>query len=207
MLAPMKRLPWWVWVSLAPLGLGAWAPLVPGIELRRRWWIAWGVVWSVVTVAGWAIAVSSPPDEGDVGGGLIILGWVGAFATTLVIRRRYLAEAGSAFVRGREAAEQRLEERREALELAVREPALAVELGIGRPDLPGAQHAGLVDVNNAPVAALRRLPGVDEALARRILDVRAEVNGFSSVTDLGTVLDLDGNAVERLRGRTVFLPR
>lgn len=207
MLALMKRVPWWVWVSLAPLGLGAWTPLVPGLELRRRLWIALGVVLSLVTIAGWTIAVNSEENEGDLGGMFIILGWVGALVGTLLIRRPYLREVSSTFARDREAAEARLKERHDALELAENDPALALELGIGRPDLPGARHAGLVDVNHAPAAALQRLPGVDEALALRIVALREEVSGFSSVTDFGAVLDLDGHAVERLRGRAVFLPR
>ena len=114
---------------------------------------------------------------------------------------------GSDFLRERQAAERRLAERREAQKLAVENPALALELGVGRPDRPGAQSAGLVDVNNAPVEALRLLPGIDEAKALRIVRLREELNGFSSLHDLGAVLELDGHAVERLRDDTVFLPR
>jgi DNA uptake protein ComE-like DNA-binding protein len=39
------------------------------------------------------------------------------------------------------------------------------------------------------------------------VQLRDELDGFSSVNDLGNVLDLDGHAVERLRDRVVFLPR
>ena len=48
---------------------------------------------------------------------------------------------------------------------------------------------------------------MDDALARRIVALREELDGFESVHDLGSVLELDGNAVERLRDHTVFLPR
>ena len=201
----MRRVPWWVWISLAPMGLGAWAPIVPGVELRRRWWIAWGVLWSVIAIAGWVL--TAPGTDDGTGGVLILLGWVGAIVTTLIMRQAYVRDSASSFAKSREAAEQRLTERREAQELAANQPDLALELGIGRPDLPGAQHAGLVDVNHVPAAALSQLPGIDEALAQRIVELREELNGFASVTDFGTVLDLDGNAVERLRGRAVFLPR
>jgi DNA uptake protein ComE-like DNA-binding protein len=54
---------------------------------------------------------------------------------------------------------------------------------------------------------LARLPGIDDALATRIADVRAQVSGFSSVEDLGLTMDLDGALVEDLRDRVVFLPR
>src|SRR5205809_631686 len=77
-------------------------------------------------------------------------------------------------------------------------PELALELGIGRPDRAGAEAAGLVDVNNAPLSVLLGLPGVDDALATRIVEARAQINGFSSVQDLGSVLDLDAYTVERL---------
>jgi DNA uptake protein ComE-like DNA-binding protein len=197
----MKRTPWWVWASMAPLGVGAWASIVPGRELRRRWWIVLGVFWSAATIAGWAFA------PGDAGGFLILLGWIGAIATTVSIRGTYERETTSSFLRGRRAAEQRLEERREAQRLALEKPALALELGIGRPDRRGSQHAGLVDVNNAPAEILATLPGVGRELAKRIVQLRDELDGFSSVNDLGNVLDLDGHAVERLRDRVVFLPR
>jgi DNA uptake protein ComE-like DNA-binding protein len=205
MLGTMMRVPWWVWVSATPFGLGSWTPIIPGRELRRRSWVAWGVLWITVTIAGWVAAVVS---DGGAGGGLmIILGWCGAIATTLSIRPSYVQQSSSSFTREREAAELRLRERREAQQLAAEKPELALELGIGRPDRPGAQAAGLVDVNNASISALLGLPGIDDALAHRIVELREELDGFGSVHDLGSVLELDGNAVERLRDRTVFLPR
>ena len=154
------------------------------------------MLWSVIALVGWVAAVIN--DGGSGAGLLIILGWVGALATTLIIRPAYNSATASSFAREREAAEQRLAERREGQRIAAEEPDLAVELGIGRPDKPGAQHAGLVDVNNASLSALLKLPGIDDALATRIVEVRAEINGFSSVHDLGGMLDLDGHAVERL---------
>jgi DNA uptake protein ComE-like DNA-binding protein len=201
----MGRVPWWVWVSATPFGLGAWTPVVPGVALRRPLWIGLGLLWALVALAGWAAAIAN--DGGSAAGGLIILGWVGAIATTLAIRPGFNRTAGSLFTREREAAERRLQERREAQQLALENPALAVELGVGRPDRPGARSAGLVDVNNAPLEALRLLPGIDEAKAMKIVRLRGELNGFASLHDLGAVLELDGHAVERLRDDTVFLPR
>lgn len=202
----MQQVPWWVWTSAAPLGLGAWSPIVPGRLLRRPRWVALGVLWSVVALLGWILAVTTDGDS-SLGGLFIIVGWVGATATALTIRPSYVAETGSSLRRGLTAAEQRLEERREAQKVALERPELALELGIGRPDRSGAQDAGLVDVNNAPLSVLLGLPGVDDALATRIVEARAQINGFSSVQDLGSVLDLDAYAVERLADRVVFLPR
>jgi DNA uptake protein ComE-like DNA-binding protein len=50
------------------------------------------------------------------------------------------------------------------------------------------------------------LPGVDDALAARILATRSEVDGFSSLEDFGTVMDVEGRLVEGLRERAIFLP-
>jgi hypothetical protein len=104
------------------------------------------------------------------------------------------------------AAEERLLRRRRALELARENPALAVEAGVGRPDVRGAFHGEVVDVNNASAPAIAGLPGVGRRLASRIVRVREEVGGFSSLEELGMLLDLPGDEVERLRGLVVFLP-
>jgi DNA uptake protein ComE-like DNA-binding protein len=187
------------------MGLGAWTPVVPGVALRRPLWIGLGLLWAAATLAGWAAAIAN--DGGGGAGGLIILGGVGAIATTMAIRPTFARSTSSRFAREREAAEQRLRDRQAARRMAAEEPQVALELGVGRPDRPGAQSAGLVDVNNAPRAALKLLPGIDEALAARIVVLREELNGFRDVHDLGLALELDGHAVERLRDVTVFLPR
>lgn len=103
-------------------------------------------------------------------------------------------------------ARDRLADRERALSLARGNPQLALELGVGRPDLPGADDGGVVDVNHAPVEAIKSLPGLDECLAERIIDARDRISGFASLEDLGMVLDLPGDEVERLRGHVVFLP-
>jgi len=186
-LTAMRRIPWWVWVSAAPLGLGAWAPIVPGLELHRRRWTAWGVLWTLLSLAGWVIA--QPDDGGSFAGVLVLVGWIGAIATTLCLRADYLLEAG--LVRE---PERRVRARRLVQQLAIERPEVARELGVGR--------VGLVDVNSAPLAALAELPNVD---ARRIVALRAQLGRFESLADFGELLDLDGHAVERLRDRTVFL--
>jgi DNA uptake protein ComE-like DNA-binding protein len=105
------------------------------------------------------------------------------------------------------AARERLANREEALRIAREQPELAIELGVGRPDRPGAMDSGLVDVNSAPPAVLERLSGIDRATARRIVAVREELDGFQSLEDFGMTMDLDGETVEDLRRKVVFLPR
>jgi DNA uptake protein ComE-like DNA-binding protein len=164
----------------------------------------------VVVLAGFiksSVSQSGKSGTDDLAGFLIIVGWVGAIATSFVMRSSYDKRMASPLQAATEAGEARLHERREALKTARQNPALAQEIGVGRPDEPGAFDGGLVDVNNAPVSALLRLPGIDDGLATRIVEARAETHGFSSVEDLGMVLDLPGDLVERLRDHTVFLPR
>lgn len=105
------------------------------------------------------------------------------------------------------AAEERLARRQRALRLARENPQLAIEAGIGRPDIRGAFHGEVVDVNNASAGALAGLPGINHPLALRIVAVRNRMDGFSSLEDLGLVMDLPGDTVERFRGLVVFLPR
>jgi hypothetical protein len=198
-----------VWLSLIPMGLGAWTPIYAGVRARRRMWWVLGVLWSVIALAGWVAAIAS--NGGSAGGLLIILGWAGGAVTSFAIRSDYRRAIGwaaaSPFDNAMLGARRRLAERNRARRLAREQPALARELGVGRPDLPGAQDAGLIDVNAVPAATLTRLPGIDDALAHQIVDLRDGGEGFSSVEDLGTALDLDAAVVEELRERVVCVPR
>lgn len=202
-LAQRKERANWVWLSLIPLGLGAWAPAYAGVRTQNRRWLAIGLAWAVIALAGWIVSAA---DHGASAGGLlIIVGWTGGAASSFAIRAPYRRAIGSPFEEAVEGAEQRLGDRERARQLAHDNPALAKEVGVGRPDLPKAQDGGVVDVNNAPAAVLSRLPGVDDALAAKIVEART--HGFSSVEDLGLALDLDGDTVEALRNDVVFLPR
>jgi hypothetical protein len=40
-----------------------------------------------------------------------------------------------------------------------------------------------------------------------VVATREEIDGFASLEEFGVVLDLPGDAVERLRDHVVFLPR
>lgn len=200
----------WPYISLIPIGLGAWAPIYGGVKARQPRWVLLGILWSAIVVAGFvknSLSQSGHSGTDDLAGLLLIIGWIGAVATSFIIRGRYERLMRSPLLTATEAGDARLEERQRALAIAREKPALAREIGVGRPDEAGAFDAGLVDVNNAAVSALVRLAGVDSELAARIIKVRTQTGGFSSVEDLGTVLDLPGDLVERLRDHVVFLPR
>jgi DNA uptake protein ComE-like DNA-binding protein len=198
----------WPWISLIPVGLGAWAPIYAGVRARRSSWILLGVLCCAVVIGGFIKnGTGGHAGSDDIAGLLIIVGWVGAVAVSFSIRPAYERQMSSPLLEASEEARERLSERRRALALAHENPALAQEMGIGRPDKRGAADAGLVDVNNASVAALEQLPGIDDRLATRIAEARAQVGGFSSLEDLGAALDLDGDVVEKLRDKVVCLPR
>ena len=198
-------------MSLLPIGFGSWAPIYAGVRARVRAWIVLGAVWSAVAIAGW-IASTTGTQNGHhrysaVAGLLLMLAWAGGAATSFVIRPEYERRMQSPLLGASEQAQRRLRERKEAQQLAREDPKLAREMGVGRPDVAGAADAGLVDVNNATAAALTTLPGIDDALATRIVETRSQLGGFSSVEDLGIALDLSGDVVEDLRDRVVFLRR
>jgi hypothetical protein len=198
----------WPWLSLIPIGLGAWAPIYAGVRARRWSWILLGVVCCALVIGGFVKnSTDGHPGSDDLAGTLIILGWVGAIAASFSIRPAYDRQMDSPLLKATEEARERLSERRRALALAEKDPTLADEVGIGRPDRRGAADAGLVDVNNASVAALETLPGIDDQLATRIVEVRAQINGFSSLEDLGAALELDGDLVQGLHEKVVCLPR
>lgn len=198
----------WPYISLIPIGFGAWAPIYAGAKARRLSWVLLGIVWCAIAVAGWVHnSVGGHPGDDDLAGLLMIVGWIGAIATSFSIRPSYERQMASPLAAAAEASAGRLQDRAQARRIVRENPVLAREIGIGRPDRSGATDAGLIDVNNASVTALLALPGVGSDLATQIIEAREKVHGFSSVEDMGAMLDLEGNVVEGLRETAVFLPR
>ncbi len=200
----------WVLTALPPFGFLA--PLgfaYAAHRARAPSWYLWAAGWGLLTFTGLALNVPAVEDSDlDKSSSLLMMiAWVGAFVHALALRSEYVRRVRDA---GRDpvlAARRRLEERRRAQELAREDPVLARELGIGRPDVRGAEAMGVVDVNHAGAAAIGKLPGLDRALAERIVAAREEIGGFSSAEDVGHVLHLDPHLVDGLRERTVYLPR
>jgi len=198
---------WWILLTLGPIGLTGWGALVyAGVRAKRPHWVVFGLVYLAAVVVAFALISATADDSkaSAIGGALLLGAWAVPFVHALAIRRAYLERTTDpALV----AAEARLARRDRALELAHEDPRRARELGVGRPDLSESFHGGVVDVNNAPEKAIARLPGVGKRLARRIVDVREEIDGFSSLDDMGSVMNLPAALVDRLRRETVFLPR
>ena len=200
---------WFVLWTLFPFGMATWAVFAhAGRRARNARWKAFAVVYGIASYAAlvYSSIYDAPDGDDSFAGMLIIVPWVVGIGHALYMRPEYLRQRDrqpSAL----EQARARLQTREEAMRIAREEPALALEMGIGRPDRPGAMHAGLIDVNGAPVEAIERLPGLGRAEAEQVVKVRQELGGFSTLEDLGMTLDLPGDVVEDLRDKTVFLPR
>jgi DNA uptake protein ComE-like DNA-binding protein len=199
----------WVLTALVPFGLGIWAGFAyAGTKAHVTRWKVYAALYGVVAWAAFLVpsATEAGSDLNAAAGGVIVGVWLVGLAHALLVRPRYLRRM-NAMGSQLTAAQERLEQRDEALRIARERPELALELGVGRPDRQGAMDAGLVDVNSAPLEVVQRLPGIDDATGRRIVAIREELDGFASLEDLGMTLDLDGETVEDLRDKVVFLPR
>jgi DNA uptake protein ComE-like DNA-binding protein len=202
---------WWVALTLLPFGWAIWlAFLVAGTRAHSRRWKAYAALYGLLALFPFALLDPLLPDtdESSTIIGLVLIGvWGFGVVHAFLVRPAYVRRMQAGLVPAVERARAQVQSRQEALELARREPEVAREMGIGRPDRPDATDAGLVDVNSAPVDVIDRLPGLDTATARRIIAVREQLDGFGSLEDFGMTMDLDGETVEDLRGRVVFLPR
>jgi hypothetical protein len=58
--APRSR---WPYISLIPIGFGAWAPIYAGAKARQRTWILLGISWSAVVLAGFIKSTLSQSDS------------------------------------------------------------------------------------------------------------------------------------------------
>lgn len=196
-----------MWLGIAlPIGLGAWVPVVAGVKAHKRDWIAWGVLVALFALLAFSVATVEG-DEDDWGGALLIFSWLFSGATSFALMKPYQRRMT---VRARyemqiEEAEHLDEERRAVIDLARRDPARALALGVGRPDLPGSRHGYVVDVNHASAGVVATLPGINNETAAEIVRLRGELNGFDSIDDLGSLLDLHPRVVVAMRKRAVAL--
>jgi hypothetical protein len=206
--APMPR-GRWVLTSLIPFGWVTWAGfLFAGLRAKRPLWVVSGAVYLAITVT--TLYITSIDDneagaEDNIGYILMFTAWGVGILQAFLSRKPYLDRIALLDDPALERARRARERQAYARELAARDPALAREARIG--EQGGFDEGGVVDVNHAPVEDIADLPGIDAATARRIVAVRGEIGGFSSLADLGMTMDLPGDVVEQLRGLVVCLPR
>jgi DNA uptake protein ComE-like DNA-binding protein len=199
---------WWVLLCLLPFGIGTWAAfLYVGTQAHKRSWRLIGFGYLGLLIASFLVLIPDRDPWLALGGFGLLFAWAGGFVHALVIANSYDQAVASPEEDKLQAAEDRLKVREDALQLAQSDPEHAKSLGIGRPDLKGSYDAGLVDVNNAPARVIATLPNIDATQAKRIVDVREQVNGFSSAEDLGLVVDLPAGTIDDLHGLAIFLPR
>ena len=204
-------LPLWLGPTLLPFGWTTWVSFAyAGVRACSRRWLWTAGAYAAAAVASIGLTGVVGVGAGDAGNGLAedvgtVLGLL-TWAVGIVHGLRIRSDVERR-IELRRKADDALLERRHARELAATRPAAARAIGIGRPDLPGGHHAGLVDRNSAPADAIAALTGVDARVAERIVTTREELGGFASVEDLGSMLDLPGDVVERLRERALLVPR
>jgi competence protein ComEA len=58
---------------------------------------------------------------------------------------------------------------------------------------------GVVNINTATAEELQLLPGIGEARAKAVIELRKRNGGFKSVEDLAEVKGIGATAIERLR--------
>ncbi len=198
---------WWVLLTVIPFGWFAWSAFVyTGLRARRRRWVAYGAAY--LAAAAFGTAFIDEDEYGrfsDVGGIALFGSWLMAFIHGLVIRREYLDRRDVLDNPALREARRKQLERQVASELSRKDAALAELVGVGRPAVAGAFHGGLVDVNNASVEELARLPAFDEQLARKVVLVRDEVGQFGSVNELAMLADLPAPVADAIRDHVVFL--
>jgi DNA uptake protein ComE-like DNA-binding protein len=207
---PSSRLRGRAWLLLAiPLGFTTWAAfLYIGIRARRLQWLAWTVVYAALL--GAYAALDTPANPGStaqgVAAGLALLTWIGGGIHAVAVSGDAVRRIESRSDPVLQAAQARIELRAQGRRLLAGQPALAREVGLGRPDIAGARDYGLVDVNHAPASVIARLPGMTGELAERTVAERGQAGGFSSVEDLGMLVDLPPAAVDQMRDLTAFIP-
>ncbi|HYZ52190.1 MAG TPA: helix-hairpin-helix domain-containing protein [Streptosporangiaceae bacterium] len=196
------------WLLLAiPLGFTTWAAfLYIGVRARRPVWLAWAAVYAA-TLAGYA-TLDTPAHPSNTAQGiaavLAMVTWIGGGIHAMLVSNDAVRRIQARTDPDLEAARVRIQRRAEGRHLTATQPALAREVGVGRPDLAGADDYGLVDVNHASAAAIARLPGMTDQLARRTVDARIQAGGFSSVEDLGMLLNLRPDTVDQMRDMAIF---
>ena len=209
---PARRRHAWMLLSLIPIGFGTWVPIVAGLRARRPLWTVIGMVICGLAVAGLFLSSINPEDEDDsLAGMLLVVPWIAAAAMTFAIYPSYRRRR--AIIEDVEDSEQLSERRRLVHEQEFSRREHERERAPLRPHGPArgarARRRPARRRGRRPLRADRRQPRAAEdppdAAGRRRgprapdrRDARERFGRFSSIADLGFVLDLDPDATARL---------
>lgn len=200
---------WYLPLTIATLGLLAWAPFLTGAVLlarRRLYWLT--LAYGAAAAAIMLLVGSKSPAVSTAGAVLAVTTVAVASVQQVKLRRERIQVAAAPPVVEDPAITRALaarERRRQARELAARDPLLAKELRIGRPDLPHSyDDGGLVDLNTAPAATLAGVLGLDLTQAESIVAGRAAFGGaFTAVDDVFTATELPLDCWDVVRDHAV----
>jgi hypothetical protein len=166
-------------VPVLSVGLLA-GPAMGVVAVRRRSGrLALAAAGYLAATLGGAVMIDSSSDE--------ITGTKDGLGVTLVIASALVCAVHLAVIVPRRTRQAPGDETRREYgrQLAAEHPLIARQLGIGRPDLPNQfEDGGLIDINDAPEAVLRTLPGVSAEQAALIVADRAHRGPFRSLEDL-----------------------
>jgi SARP family transcriptional regulator, regulator of embCAB operon len=212
--ADPERSRWWElehswWLGLIALGCGllTWAGFgYIALRIKRIQWYAWAAAYLALIAVSIYLLDAYDEDQWQVAVGVFgVLGcWIGGFVHGLAIRGEVVDLLSLDEDPRLKDARRRLRYRGEAGKIASANPALAREAGIGT---DAQAFGGLVDVNSADAEEFAQLPGISVELAKRIMVVRENVDGFDSVLDFANLLDLPPRFVDGIRDRLICLPR
>lgn len=166
-------------VPVLSVGLLA-GPAMGVVAVRRRSGrLALAAAGYLAATLGGAVMIDSSSDE--------ITGTKDGLGVTLVIASALVCAVHLAVIVPRRTRQVPGDETRREYgrQLAAEHPLIARQLGIGRPDLPNQfEDGGLIDINDAPEAVLRTLPGVSAEQAALIVADRTHRGPFRSLEDL-----------------------
>jgi Helix-hairpin-helix motif len=196
----------WALIPLVTLGLASVATFGYGaIRLRSRSLGVCAAVYGLAASAFLYLMDVGPDPSWQANLGVEIGLTSAAIATghAFAVRQRVL---DGPTVTAEDRARSALRRRDYSRKLLTDNPQLARQLNIGRPDLPSDfDDGGLIDVNHVPEGYLTILPGIDTALASRIIEVRDAIGGFDSLDDMGILLDLPPQRLDWAQERAIFV--
>ena len=190
---------WWLVFAFIPFWTTWIAFLYAGVRAKKKEWLLIAGSYAAVELTAFTVFTGGSGWREELGLSLTLLAWIvgiphaSSISDEYLDRRSVLEDSSLRDARS-------LELRRAMVrDLAKGDPALARDSRMLGSDL--------VDINHASAEELATLPGIDKRLARRIVHLRDEVGGFSSLYDLGHLLDLDAALVDGIAPRVVCLPR
>lgn len=205
----------WYFVVVA-LSFGILSPIPfthAATRLRTPLSVLWAVLYAVAVGTILAIptedAAGNDLDPSNTVGGLVVGLTVVALAHLVWVRRRVWGAPEPAHPDPAVAAALGARARREqARRIVATDPPLARELRIGRPDLARSfDDGGLVDLNEAPAAAIAHACGIGADVAAAIVAAR-EAHGVPlvAVDDVFSFTDIPVALWDRIRDRAVIVP-